>query len=319
LFTDVFRSIVVPLDGSSFGLQALPAALGLAGPAQAAVHLVYVQEPPLAPIGLPGEPVLEPHIASVLVAGMDRYLGELADRICARTRLKVSAAIRHGRAAEAIAAYAREAGADLIVLTTHGRGGLSRLWLGSVADELLRIAVIPLLAVRPARRSQGLGRERRFRHVLAPLDGSDLAEQALAPAVVTARLAKARLTLLRVVTPHLAIARPAPVTRLDRADLVRQRREAEDYLRGVAERLRQEGVPVTTRVVASGDPARAIIRSAAAGRADVIAMATHARGRLGRFLRGSVCDKVLRGASRTAVLLTRPRFAESDSTRLARS
>jgi len=316
---DVFRSIVVPLDGSAFSLQALPAAVGLAARARAAVHLLHVHEPPVSPAALPGEPVLESQLASTLVAEMDRYLRDLAGRIRVRRGLEVSATIRHGRVAEVIAGYAREVGADLIVLTTHGRGGLSRLWLGSIADELLRIADVPLLAVRPARRAPGLGRERQFRHVLVPLDGSDLAEQALAPAIATARLAKARVTLLRVVTPHLAIARPAPVTRLDRAGLVRQQQEAEDYLRGVADRLRQKGVPLTTDVVASGDPARAILRSAAAGRADVIAMATHARGRLGQFLRGSVCDKVLRGASRTAVLLTRPRFAESDSTRLARS
>lgn len=311
----VFRSIVVPLDGSAFSLQAV----GLAGRARAAVHLVHVHEPPVSPVALRGEPVLESQLETTLAAEMDRYLRELAGRIRARGKLAISITTQHGRVADAIARYAREVEADLIVLTTHGRSGLSRLWLGSVADELLRIADVPLLAVRPARRGAGLGRERQFRHVLAPLDGSDLAEQALAAALVTARLAKARVTLLRVVTPHLAIARPAPVTRLDRADLARQRRDAEDYLRGVAEHLRREGVPVVTRVVVSGDPARAILRSAAAGRADLIAMATHARGRLGRFLRGSVSDKVLRGASRTAVLLTRPRVAESDSTRRARS
>jgi len=315
----VFRTIVVPLDGSAFSLQALPTALGLAGRARAAVHLVHVQEPPVSSMTLPGEPVLDPQLAMTLSAEMDRSLRELADRIRKRREVEVSTTIRYGRVAEAIARYAGEAGADLIVMTTHGRGGLSRFWLGSVADELSRIVDIPLLAVHPARRGPGLARQQRFRHVLAPLDGSDLAEQALAPAMATARLAKARVTLLRVVTPHMAIARPAPVTKVDRADLARQRREAEDYLRGVAERLRQEGVPVAARVVASGDPARAILNSARAGRADLIAMATHARGRLGRFLRGSVCDKVLRGASRTAVLLIRPHVAESDSTPRARS
>jgi nucleotide-binding universal stress UspA family protein len=61
--------------------------------------------------------------------------------------------------------------------------------------------------------------------------------------------------------------------------------------------------------VPNADPARAIIRAATAGRVDLIAIASHARGGLGRLLRGSVCDKVLRGATRAAILLTRPRAA----------
>jgi nucleotide-binding universal stress UspA family protein len=312
------RAIVVPLDGSSFALQALPAALGLAARSNAALHLVHAQTHPVPLVDLPGAPAFDVALAAEQGVETERNLQEVAGRIRARWKLEVVVAIRFGRAGETIAAYARELGADMIVMATHGRGGVSRFWLGSVADELLRIADVPVLAVRPARRDPGL-RERRFRHLLATLDGSDLAEQALAPAVVTARLWNARLTLLRVITPHLAIARPAPVTRLDRADLARQKQQAEDYLRGVADRVHQEGVSVTTRVVAHADPARAIIRAATASRADLIVIASHARGGLGRLLRGSVCDKVLRGATRAAILLTRPDGAAPWSTQPARS
>lgn len=302
----MLSAIVVPLDGSPFALQALPAALGLATRAHAALHLVHVQTPPVPVVDLPGAPTVDVALAVERAAVTEESLQELAGRIRARWQLEVSVAIRIGWTGETIAAYAREVRADMIVLATHGRGGVSRFWLGSVADELLRSANVPVLAVRPVRRGPGIGRPRRFRHLLAPLDGTDLAEEALAPAVVTARLWSARLTLLRVITPHLAIARPAPVTRLDRADLARQQEQADDYLRGVAARVRQEGLSVTTRVVANADPARAIIRAATAGRVDLIAIASHARGGLGRLLRGSVCDKVLRGATGAAILLTRP-------------
>lgn len=302
----MLRAIVVPLDGSRFALQALPAALGLAAPSHAVLHLVHVQPTPVPFVDFPGAPTVDVALAAERATVTEETLQELAGRIRARWKLEVSVAIRLGWTGETIAAYAREAGADMIVLATHGRGGVSRFWLGSVADELLRIANAPVLAVRPGRRDPGIGRARRFRHVLAPLDGSDLAEEALAPAVVTARLWNARLTLLRVISPRLAIARPAPVTRLDRGDLARQKQQADDYLGGVAARLRQEGVSVTTRVVANTDPARAIIRAATAGRVDLIAIASHARGGLGRLLRGSVCDKVLRGATGAAILLTRP-------------
>lgn len=302
----LLRAIVVPLDGSPFGLQALPVALSLAQRAHATLYLVHVQTPPVPLVDLPGAPTFDVALAAERAGVTEESLQELAGRIRARWQLEVKVAIRIGWTGETIAAYAREVGADMIVLTTHGRGGVSRFWLGSVADELLGIANAPVLAVRPVRRGPGIGRARRFRQLMAPLDGSDLAEEAIAPAVVTARLWNARLTLLRVITPHLAIARPAPVTRLDRADLSRQQQQADDYLRGVAARVRKEGVSVTTRVTAQADPARAIIRAATAGRVDLIAIASHARGGLGRLLRGSVCDKVLRGATGAAILLIRP-------------
>jgi nucleotide-binding universal stress UspA family protein len=290
------KSIVVPLDGSAFSLQALPAALGITGRSDGSLHLLYVQPVPA--------PVFEARHAAETTAAVERRLQDLAGTLRTRGDLAVTVVVRQGRPAEVIAAYASESGADLIALTTHARGGLSRLWLGSVADELLRASEIPVLAIRPTRRGAAGARPRRFRQVLVPLDGSELAERALAPLVGMIEGSGARVTVLRVITPHRTIARPAPVTRIDTADLDRQRREAEDYLKGVVARLQRNGIRASWRVVAGPDPARAIIRAAAA--ADVIAMTTHGQGRVARFLRGSVCDKVLRGATRAAMLITRP-------------
>ncbi len=293
------RSVVVPLDGSAFSLQALPAALGLVASAGGSLQLLYVH--PSAP------PALDARSVAETTAAIERQLQRLAATLRAGSKGAVSVAVREGRPAEAIAAFARETAADLIALTTHGRGGLSRLWLGSVADELLRVSDIPVLAIRPARRAGAGTRPRRFRHVLVPLDGSGLAERVLPSLARVIEGSTARVTVLRVLTPHRTIARPAPVTRVDRADLARQRQEAQHYLEGVVARLRRDGIRASWRVVAGPDPARAIIRAAAG--ADVIAMTTHVKGRVARFLRGSVCDKVLRGATRAAVLLTRPRGA----------
>lgn len=290
------RSVVVPLDGSAFSLQALPAALGLLASAGGSLHLLYVR--PSA------TPALDERSMAETTAAIERQLQRLAATLRADSKLAVAVAIRDGHPAEAIAAFAREAGADLIALTTHGRGGLSRLWLGSVADELLRVSDLPVLAIRPTRRAGAGTRPRRFRHVLVPLDGSGLAEHVLPLLGRVLEGSAARVTVLRVITPHRAIARPAPVTRIDRADLDRQRQEAQHYLERIVARLRRDGIRASWRVVAGSDPARAIIRAAAG--ADVIAMTTRAEGRVARFLRGSVCDKVLRGTTRAAMLLTRP-------------
>ena len=292
----VIRSIVVPIDGSAFSLQALPAALGIVVAAGGSLHLLYVQA-----AAAPGFDA--PH-AGETSAAIERLLQDLAATLRKRWKVEVTVAVRQGRPAEAIAAFSSQTGAGLIALTTHGRGGLSRLWLGSVADELLRASEVPVLAIRPTRHVAAGPRPRRFRRVLVPLDGTDLAERALSSVSGVIRGVGGRVTVVRVITPHRTIARPAPVTRIDQVDLARQRQEAEDYLKGVVVRLQRDGLRASWRILSSPDPARAIIRAAAA--ADVIAMTTHRQGRVARFLRGSVCDKVLRGATGAAILLTRP-------------
>jgi nucleotide-binding universal stress UspA family protein len=117
------RAIVVPLDGSSFALQALPAALGLAARSNAALHLVHAQTHPVPLVDLPGAPAFDVALAAEQGVETERNLQEVAGRIRARWKLEVVVAIRFGRAGETIAAYARELGADMIVMATHGRGG----------------------------------------------------------------------------------------------------------------------------------------------------------------------------------------------------
>src|SRR5438067_676921 len=96
-------------------------------------------------------------------------------------------------------------GADLVVMTTHGRGPLGRLWLGSVADALVRDLAMPLLLVRPQETAPDFKREPLLKHLLLPLDGSPLAEQMLEPAVALGTLMEADYTLLRVIKPVVPI------------------------------------------------------------------------------------------------------------------
>ena len=94
----------------------------------------------------------------------------------------------------------RELGADLVVMTTHGRGGLRRAWLGSVTDQLIRSAEVPVLVVRPG--EAGAARPVwEPGEILVALDGSPLAEAALEPAIEVARLWDAELSLVQVVRP----------------------------------------------------------------------------------------------------------------------
>jgi nucleotide-binding universal stress UspA family protein len=167
-----------------------------------------------------------------------------------------------------------------------------------VADALVRRSRLPLLLVRndlPIRRwGHGL------RRILAPLDGSELAEKALTRTAALAEAAQARLTLLQVVGPVMPELSSFEIVRLPEDDetLVGQ---AEDYLRATAAPLVRRGLEVQTRVVL-GTPGEQIAAVAAAGH-DLVAMATHGRGGIERLMVGSVADHVLRTADVPVLLL----------------
>jgi nucleotide-binding universal stress UspA family protein len=197
---------------------------------------------------------------------------------------------------------------DLVVMTTHGRGPFSRFWLGSVADEFLRRAPVPVLLVRPQETKPDLGREPALRHVLVPLDGSPLAEQILGPAVSLGSLTRADYTLLRVVPPPMFGVYDAggfAISPVEEPSLEEQRSHAEAYLDKVAERLRAKSLPVRTQVIVGRQPSEAILEEAQTQAIDLIALATHGLQGLQRLLLGSVADKVIRGAS-IPVLVYRP-------------
>jgi len=203
----------------------------------------------------------------------------------------VTTALVYGLTVDAILAHAQAGNADLIVMTTHGRGPARRFFLGSVADELIRRAQVPLLLTRPFEPAPTLIPEPLLENMLIPLDGSGLAEQVLGPALVLAQLMEARCTLLRVVEAGAALAG--------------RTEEAEVYLQNLIGRLGAQSLRIQTRVVVAHHPAEAIGKEAQAQSSDLIALATHGRGGARRMLLGSVADKVIRGTS-LPVLVYRP-------------
>jgi nucleotide-binding universal stress UspA family protein len=153
----VYARILVPLDGSARAERVLPYVQPLAATFGAVVTLLHATAPPAVPIaaaGMPAAvavaPVLGPGPTGAAAGGPPEGAGHLeavADRLRA-SGLTVELEMPEGPAAAAIVAVAEQTGADLIAMTTHGRGGLGRLVMGSVADEVLRHAPCPVLLVR---------------------------------------------------------------------------------------------------------------------------------------------------------------------------
>jgi nucleotide-binding universal stress UspA family protein len=287
----MFTSILVPLDGSPLAEQALPLAVELAKRAKGTLRLARAHGRTSASKAL----TPEDHDAR---RAEQNYLDVMAWRLRESTGLHVTGQLLSGAAADALDEHALAAKAGVIVLTTHGRGSLSRFWLGSVADDLLRRSPVPLLVYHseePARFSAKAPWS--VRRILVPLDEAGLGEGALAPITELARLFGAELELLRVVEAVPVLTQrggadlpaslegpaiDAPVAQA-RADLDR-----------AIEAFRAAGLPVTARVVLREQAVAGILEAAAS--ADLVALPTRRLGRLARFFLGGVADKVVRAA-----------------------
>src|SRR6266487_2246759 len=196
----MYRSILAPLDGSPLSERALPLALDIARRTGAFLHLVHVHLPLAAPMYTADFPLADTGLDERACESERAYLNALAGRLRAETDIPVGAAFLDGAitdsVADLIAAHAREHRADLIVMTTHGRGGLARVWLGSVADELVRRLPMPVLLQRPDQRAPVTAVAQPPRRILIPLDGSANAEAVLPYALALGQATQAQYTLL---------------------------------------------------------------------------------------------------------------------------
>jgi nucleotide-binding universal stress UspA family protein len=287
----------VPLDGSPLAERAVPVACALARRWDAPVRLVHVHSALVPePIYVEGLAVIDEHLRSQRREHERAYMQQ-SRRLVEGT--PVEAVILEGRVAPALAAEARRSEAQLVVMTTHGRGGLERLWLGSVADELAHGSPAPLLLLRPEEGAPAPA----FHRVLVAVDGSAFADSVLGPATRVAQPG-AQLTLLTVVEPVAWTLRPTDLG-MGVPGQAEREGEAARQLERAAEPLRSRGFDVRVRVASADHVAACILDTARDLDADLVAIATHGRSAVARAALGSVADKVVRGAHRP-VLLHRP-------------
>ena len=297
----MIRRILVPLDGSAFGEFALRRAIVLAKRHRATLDLAHVHEV-ASLVLMEGVPLID---AGVELEGLqsDRsYLDDALQRVV-RLGVDATATLLDGPTVAALETRAEHLDADLIVLATHGRGPLSRAWLGSVADGLARQTSRPLLLVRPPESADALDAERPaldsgavpLRRVLLPVDDVGHARLLLGTASAVAEPGAAFVLL------HVVRGRAAGDT--SQAQLLAAVREP---LEEVAADARGRGCDVTLEIASARDVASCILDAATRAEADLIALTTHGHGTLSRLVFGSVTDKVLRGAA-LPVLLRKPR------------
>lgn len=293
----MFSRIQVSLDTSEFAELALPAAIELARRSEATLDLVGVHEP-IAGIELA-------EWDSAAVTWMEEDLARLAKRVAEASQRPVETHIEHGPVVSSLLARAEASDAKLLVTATHGRGILSRAWMGSVADGLIRHAHIPLLLVRPD--ATGAPPPIDFDRILVPLDGSELSTNVLPLAVSVARGFGAGIRLVRVLPAATEVTSHYAPTILQTAPQLTQesRDAAEAWMLAQARTLADQGLDVTTAVRTALSPSAAISDEAEEWGANLIVMATHGRAGLERAFLGSTADKIVR-STRVPVMISNP-------------
>ncbi len=286
------QTILVPLDGSKFAERALTVAVPVAQENDATLVLMTALAVATRAPDAIGAPDSAEGGKDTVRTQLRSQLERIARRLGSKHNIKTATHFREGPILDQILAVANETQADLIVMASHGRSGLSRMWLGSVTDALLRQTRTPVLVVRSARPWTLVSHaEPLYPRVLVALDGSEHSERALRDTIALIGDAPCELLLTRV-QPGLAANVNPPSWIREVTEL-----HSTQYLAPLAAKYAGPNRTFVHRVVVDDDPARALLAVAKKDNAFLMSLATHGRSNLQRAVLGSVADKVIRGAS----------------------
>jgi nucleotide-binding universal stress UspA family protein len=292
----MYESVLIPTDGSDSARRAAERGVALADRYGAAVHVLsVVDERDYDTAVVDGETLVEEGRESA-EGQARRAVAAVADLVEAR---EVTTRVEVGVPAETILAYVEAEGIDVVAMGTHGRTGVERFVIGSVAERVVRAADVPVLTVRATASTPSWPPVDR---VLVPTDGSDAAVSAFPYAFDLAERFDATVDGLYVIDERTKSGYYDVATVLEdvAGGLEATAERATDRLRDAAA---DRGLEVTTDVV-EGLPSEAICERAADTDADAIVMATHGRTGLERVLLGSVAERVVRNS--TVPVLTTP-------------
>jgi len=313
----MFKKILVPLDGSTEAETVIPYVRDIASRFDSEVDILGVG---LGSRKRRVNQLLDSYVhhavdhlqknditcrAVLLFSTLQQELLDYTEITAPGREIKAKAQVLYGGPSENILNYATEHHVNLIIMATHGLSGLRRWWLGSVFEKVVSRAAVPVLGIH-SKQVREVDRDRKaaFKRILAPLDGSETGGAAMHDAEAIALKTGASLVLVHVLpAPHAVEARWLGP---EFADFVKAMHDAgQKYLDKVNTRLSARGLEVEVRIV-SGDPAARIIDVAREEKADLIAMSTHGRSGIARWVLGSVADKILH-ESMIPMWLVRPR------------
>ena len=289
----MFTKMLIPLDGSRTAEKVLPYARALGGVLKIPVELLAVVD-----IGDMATHITasKARFLDTMVQDAERSSQEYLKGIAAKaTGVNIKWNVEKGRPEEVIIEKAAADKNTLIAMATHGRSGLNRWMLGSVAEKVLRGCENPLLLVRA---SEEINAEEKIeiKSVIVPLDGSELAERALPPVVALAKAMNLEVVLFRAYSiPYSVYSGTDGYSAIDFEELLAGvKDEAVEYLEKKTAELKKDGVAKVSCVAKEGFSADEIIALGRATADNLIAMCSHGRSGVKRWVLGSVTETVVR-------------------------
>ena len=282
------RTVLCPTDFSDVSARAETYAAALARHYDASLHLLHV-DPPMPVMAPYGEIPVDARLFEEQREVAEAELVKAGERARAGG-LTVETTMKGGHPAREILALADRAQADMLVIGTHGRGGVEHLLLGSVAEKIMRKASCPVLVVPPGAPGDS---DALFSRILCPIDGSAASAHALTYALSLAQETDGHVTLLYVVEPVPAAGEFGAL------DVEEYRRAGEEHARQVLRDAVPDDVRTWCRLderVATGKPSERILDAATTERADVIVMGVRGRGAIDLLAFGSTTNEVIRRA-----------------------
>jgi nucleotide-binding universal stress UspA family protein len=301
----MYTRVLIPLDGSKTAEKVLPYARSLATNLKVPVELMGVIDIAEMALHISAENAryLDKMIEEAERASRD-YLKRVANMF---PGLNVACALDKGRAAEAIIERAAADKGTLITMATHGRSGINRWVLGSVAEKVLRATSNPLLLVRAAGQAVS-GEEARLTSVIVPLDGSELAESVLPAVTELAKKLDLEIILFRAFNlPYGVYAGADGYYAINFDQLIAEiKGEANTYLERKTEELKRKGIEKVSFLTKEGLSADEIISFGRQTPDNLIAMCTHGRSGVKRWVLGSVTETVVRHCGDPVLVIRAP-------------
>jgi len=293
----MLQKILVPLDGSQLGELALPYAIGITAALRTELNLVTVSE----------------NREKENERAISIYLDKIADQLGNTLHKgndypKIRVTIIHGRPADALVRYAIKYGTDLIIMVSHGRSGIMPWSAGSTATRVIQKSQIPVLLIRAKDNNRTNIENNQFARILLPLDGSSFGEAAI-PLVKDLALAfHSEVYLFRVVERIEHVYTIGGIDHFMFSDEQTKRTEAEVgiYLTQISEQFTALGIK-NRSISKTGDPAVEILKISKNENISLVAMSSHGKNGITRWVLGSVSHKILQ-AGGNPLLLVRPLY-----------
>ncbi len=273
----MFDTILVPLDGSQLADCVLPHVVAIARPFDAKTTLLRVLEKNHADTSAQLFDLLNWQINKTRAA---LYLDKIQARLQKLT-IRVQTEVLEGLVAEGIAEYAQNQGIKLIILSSHGRHGLTQWGISSIAQKIILSAQTSLLIVRAHQyggHADEFTEDPVYRHILVPLDGSQRAENVLPIITQLANFHKSQIHLVQVIqTPEMARQMPPVREDIELSNRVveRNREEAEHYLEQLKSRSHLEGIAIQTHLIVSDNAAVALHQLVEQEQIDLVVLSAH--------------------------------------------